>query len=189
VIARWWPPIGLAAMLLLGWAVGQGPTGIDTWFQHLGRHLGHYRHLFLVFTFPPAVALVLAGVIAVTLRRRQWWLAVAMLLSPPLAIVVEQVCKHIFGRNKAGALAYPSGHTTFAVVVLGLLVVAAGVAVWAVIVAITFGLLAMFGQAITYHYLTDTIGGVLLATSVVCVVALVARREHQTAPTAASDLT
>lgn len=176
-------------MLLLGWAVRQGPTGIDTWFQHLGRHMGHQRHLFLAFTFPPAVALVLAGVIAVTLRRRQWWLALAMLLSAPLAILAVQVCKRIFGRNKGGELAYPSGHTTFAVVVLGLLVVAAGVAAWAVIVAVTLGLLAMFGQAITYHYFTDTIGGVLLATSVVCLVALIARREDQRAPTTASDLT
>jgi membrane-associated phospholipid phosphatase len=176
-------------MLVLGWAVGQGPTGIDTWFQHLGWHMGHYRHVFLLFTFPPAVALVLVGVIAVTLRRRQWWLAVAMLLGPPLAIVVEQVCKRIFGRNKGGALAYPSGHTTFAVVVLGLVVVAAGVAVWAVIVAVTLSLLAMFGQAVTYHYFTDTVGGVLLATSVVCLIALVARREDQTAPTTAADLT
>lgn len=176
-------------MLLLGWAIGQGQTGIDMWFQQLGWDMGQSRTAFLVFTYPPAVTLVLAAVIVVTLRRRQWWLAVAMALSAPLATVAVQVCKRVFGREKDGALCFPSGHTTFAVVVLGLLVVAAGVAVWSVIVAVTLGLLAMFGQAITYHYFTDTIGAVLLATSVVCVVALVARREVEAAPTAASDLT
>ena len=30
-------------------------------------------------------------------------------------------------------------------------------------------MLGMFGQAINYHYFTDTIGAALLATSVVCV--------------------
>jgi membrane-associated phospholipid phosphatase len=168
-------------MLLLGWAVGPGPTGSDVWFQRLGWEMGRYRSVFLVFTYPPALALLLLGVIAVTLRRRQWWLAVAMLLSPVLATVVVQVCKRIFGREKGGSLCYPSGHTTFAAVVLGLLVVAAGIAVWSVIVAVALGLLAMFGQAITYHYFTDTVGAVLLATSVVCLVALVARREDQAA--------
>ncbi|ORA29793.1 PA-phosphatase [Mycobacterium aquaticum] len=184
MITRWWPPIGLVAMLLLGWAVGQGPTAADTWFQQLGSDMGPSRTAFLVFTYPPAVTLVLVAVIVVTLRRRQWWLAVAMLLSTPLATLAVQVCKRIFGREKGGALCYPSGHTTFAVVVLGLLVVAAGIAVWSLIVAITLGLLAMFGQAITYHYFTDTIGAALLATSVVCVVALVARREVQAASAA-----
>jgi hypothetical protein len=164
-------------MLLLGWAVRQGPTGIDIWFQHLGRHLGHYRHVFLLFSYPPVVAVLLLAVIIVTLRRRQWWPAVAMLLSAPLATLAAQVCKRIFGREKGGELCYPSGHTTFTVVVLGLLVVAAGVALWSVIVAVILGLLAMFGQAITYHYFTDTVGAMLLATSVVCVVALIARRE------------
>ncbi|WP_019972224.1 hypothetical protein [Mycobacterium sp. 141] len=180
MIARWWPPIGLAVMLLLGWAIGHGPTGIDTWFQRLGWDMGRYREVFLLFTYPPAVALVLVGLIAVTLRRRQWRLAVAMLLSPPLAVIVVQVCKRMFGREKGGALCYPSGHTTFAVVVFGLLVVAAGVAAWAVVVAVSLGLLAMFGQAITYHYFTDTVGAMLLSTSVVCLVALVARRDRQT---------
>jgi membrane-associated phospholipid phosphatase len=37
--------------------------------------------------------------------------------------------------------------------------------------------LAMVGVGSTFHYFTDTIGGMLLATSIVCIAALVARRD------------
>lgn len=179
MIARWWPPIALALMLLLGWAVRQEPTGVDIWFQRLGWDVGRYGEVFLLFSYPPVMTLVLVAVVVVTLRRRQWRLAVAMLLSPPLAVIAVQVLKRMFGRQKGGALCYPSGHTTFTLVVLGVLVIAAGVAVWAVAVAVSLGVLAMFGQAITYHYFTDTVGAMLFSTSVVCLVALVAQRDRK----------
>ncbi|OKH67507.1 PA-phosphatase [Mycobacterium sp. SWH-M3] len=172
---RWWPPIGLAAMMLLGGVVGDGSTAVDDWFQRLGARMGQHRGDFLVFSYPPLVALVLLGVLVAVARRRQWWLLVAVAASPPLAIVVVQVCKRMFGREKGGSLAYPSGHTTFLVVVMGLLVVAAGAAAWSLIAAVSVSLLGMFGQSVTYHYFTDTVGATLLATAMVCVVALVAR--------------
>ena len=34
---------------------------------------------------------------------------------------------------------------------------------------------AVLGQAVTYHYFTDTVGAVLLGTAVVCVAALAAK--------------
>jgi hypothetical protein len=50
-------------------------------------------------------------------------------------------------------------------------VLIAGVAWWALLVAIAFCLLGMVGEAVTYHYFTDTLGALLLGTAMVCVAA------------------
>jgi membrane-associated phospholipid phosphatase len=175
-------------MLLLGWAVGTGPTPIDSWFLRLGEAMGEWSGVFLVFTEEWVLVVTLAVLVAVVLRRRQWRLAVATLVSPLLAIAAVQVCKRIFGREKGGELAYPSGHSVTVVVVMGLLVVVAGGVLWAVILAVSVSALGMFGQAITYHYFTDTIGAALLGTAVVCLVATVSgagvvRSRHRPAST------
>jgi membrane-associated phospholipid phosphatase len=107
-----------------------------------------------VFTDPRVLALVLAAAVAVALYRRQWCLAVVMVVSPPVAVVLVELLKRLFDRQKGGALAYPSGHTTAAVA------------------AVVIG---MLGQAVTYHYFTDTVGGLLLGTAIVCVAAQIAR--------------
>ncbi|MUL81787.1 phosphatase PAP2 family protein [Mycobacterium sp. CBMA247] len=164
-------------MVLLGWAVRTGPVPIDMWFQRLGHGMGSFRHAFLVFSEPIAVTVALLIGVIVAVRRRRTRLALAMVVSPLLAIGIVRICKPIFGREKGGDLAYPSGHTTFLVTVAGLLVLLAGVALWAVMVALTVSLLGMFGLSMTFHYFTDTIGGLLLGTSVVCVVAILARAE------------
>ena len=45
------------------------------------------------------------------------------------------------------------------------------------LVAVAYVALAMAGVGATFHYFTDTVGGVLLGTSIVCIAALVARRD------------
>ena len=60
---------------------------------------------------------------------------------------------------------------------MGLFVLVAGGALWAVLVAVGYVALAMVGVGVTFHYFTDTVGGVLLGTSIVCIAALVARRD------------
>ena len=60
---------------------------------------------------------------------------------------------------------------------MGLFVLVAGGALWAVLIAVSYVALAMVGVGSTFHYFTDTIGGMLLGTSIVCVAALVARRD------------
>ncbi|WP_454788321.1 PA-phosphatase [Mycolicibacterium lutetiense] len=175
MITRWWPPIGFTAMLLLGWVVGRGPMPIDDWFQRLGTDMGPYRHHFMAFSEPLAVTVALVIGIVVAVRQRRPRLALAMVVSPLVAITIVRVIKPIFGREKGGALAYPSGHTAFLVVVTGLIVLLAGVGLWALVVAVSIVLLGMFGLSMTFHYFTDTIGGVLLGTSVVCIAAIFAR--------------
>jgi membrane-associated phospholipid phosphatase len=177
LIARWWPLIGLTAMVLLGWAVRGGPIPVDDWFQQAGHDMGSYRDVFLVFSKPPLVAVAWAAGIVVAVRQHRRRLAIAMAVTPLLTFAMMRACKHIFRREKEGALAYPSGHTTFLVTVAGLLVLLAGVGMWAVIVAVCVCLLGMLGLSITFHYFTDTIGGALLATSAVCLVAWLARDE------------
>ena len=55
---------------------------------------------------------------------------------------------------------------------MGMVVLVAGGALWAVLVAVACCLLGMVGQAVTYHYFTDTVGALLLGTAIVCVAAL-----------------
>ena len=156
-------------MLVLGWAVRKGSTPVDDWFHQFG--LGPARRL-LFFTDPWVLASLTAGCLVVALYQRRWRLAAVAAVSPLVAMALPQLLKRLIGRESGGALAYPSGHTTTMVVVLGMVVLAAGAAVWAVLVAIVFGLLGMLGQGITFHYFTDTVGGVLLGSAIVCVGAL-----------------
>ncbi|OBB38480.1 PA-phosphatase [Mycolicibacterium fortuitum] len=174
-MSRWWPVVGLTAMVLLGWAVRTGPAPIDDWFQQVGVELGPYRDVFLVFSKPLLGAVALLVGIVVALRQHRRRLALAMVISPLVAITIVRGIKPIFGREKGGALAYPSGHTTFLVTVAALLVLVAGLSLWATAVAISLVLLGIFGLSMTFHYFTDTVGGVLLGTSVVCLAAIFAR--------------
>ncbi|MDT5242835.1 MAG: hypothetical protein QOD36_211 [Mycobacterium sp.] len=169
MLLRLWPPIAVAAMLLLGWAVGSGSTSVDDWFHQYG--VGAAKRL-LFFTDPRVLAVLVGGCVVVALYQRQRRLAAATVLSPPTAIALAQLFKRLFGRQNDGALAYPSGHTTTMVVVMGMVVLVAGVALWAVLVAVGYCLLGMIGQAVTYHYFTDTVGALLLGTAIVCVAAL-----------------
>ncbi|WP_135458552.1 phosphatase PAP2 family protein [Mycobacterium sp. DL99] len=163
-------------MVLLGWAVHGAPVSIDEWFQALGHEMGRRRIVFLLFTDPPLVAVALVIGIVVAVRQQRKRLAVAMVVSPLLAITIVRFIKPLFGREKEGALAYPSGHTTFLVTVTGLLVLVAYMRLWALAVAVIVVLLGIFGLATTFHYFTDTVGGVLLGTSVVCIAAIFARQ-------------
>lgn len=156
-------------MVLLGWVVGPRSTPLDDWFQR-GRDTGLGWLLF--FTDPRTVLAILAAAVGVALYRRQWVLAVGVLVTPYAAGWITWWCKLIFGRHKDVALAYPSGHTTLMVVVLGMVMLVFGAHRWLVAVAIVFASLGMLGQAVTYHYFTDTVGGLLLGTSLTCLTAV-----------------
>lgn len=165
-----WPLIGVVAMVLLGLAVRKGATPVDESFQQWHRH-GPVRWM-LYFTDPRVLAIVLAAVVVVALYRRQWRLAALAVVSPFFAVACVELAKRLFGRTKGGALSYPSGHTAVMVVLMGFLLLVAGGALWAVLVAVVFCAFGVLGQAVTYHYFTDTVGALLLGTAIVCVAAL-----------------
>ncbi len=125
-----------------------------------------------MFTDPWLLTVMLVVGVAVALYLRRWRLALVIVVSPLVGIVLARILKKLFGRENDGAFAYPSGHTTTAVIVIGMIVLVAGAALWALLVALAFTVLAMVGQGVTYHYFTDTVGGLLLGSAVVCGAAL-----------------
>jgi membrane-associated phospholipid phosphatase len=158
-------------MVGLGLAVGKGSTSVDDWF-HRYRDSPAGRLLF--FTNPLVLTVLVAGTLIVALYQRHWRLAVVAIMSTAAGLGLVRVLKSLFGRELGGVYAYPSGHTTTMVVVLGMVVLVAGVALWSVLVAIVYCTLGMIGQAVTFHYFTDTVGALLLGTAIVCAAAWLA---------------
>jgi membrane-associated phospholipid phosphatase len=169
---RWWPLVGLLGFVALGLAVGEASTPLDDWFKRIGEANAYLGRL-LVFTDGRVVFVLWVIVLAAALYRRRWRLALVIVATPLVAVAAARTFKRLFGRLSDEALAYPSGHTTLAVVVLGLAVLVAGVTVWSLTAAVVATVLGMLGQAFTYHYFTDTVGALLLGTALVCLAARV----------------
>lgn len=160
-------------MVLLGWAVGPGSTPLDDWFQRAnGSALGRL----LFFTDQRTVAVILLGTVVLAAYRRRWLLAGMVVATPVVAVVLSRIFKELFGREKGGTLAYPSGHTTLMVVVLGMAILVVGAKVRVLMAAIVWALLGIIGQAVTYHYFTDAVGGLLLGSSLACATFAVVER-------------
>ncbi|BDX34543.1 phosphoesterase [Mycobacterium antarcticum] len=167
-LLRWWPVIGVLGLLLLGVAVGTDSTALDDRFIEFG-HTHPGVDALLYFTDARLVILLFLVTIAAASYRRRWRLAIAAAVTPVVAVVAVRLLKRLFGREMEGALAYPSGHVTVTVVVLGMAVLVVGVSVWAVTIAVAIAAAGLLGQAFTYHYFTDTLGAVLLSTALLCI--------------------
>ena len=96
-----WPPIAVAAMVVLGLAVGKRSTPLDDWF-HQFRRTPARRLLF--FTDPWLLAAVLAVGVGVALYLRRWRLVVVMVVSPLVGIVLARLLKQLFGRRTTARL-------------------------------------------------------------------------------------
>jgi hypothetical protein len=166
-VIRWWPVVGLLAMVVLGLVVGGGSTAVDD-----GFHDTYYAHPWLgrlLFVTDPRTQFTLwLIVVAVAALRRRWRLVAVVVLAPVVGVTAARLAKRVFGRHRDDALAYPSGHTTLLVVVLGMAVLVVGAAAWSVALATAVGVVGALGQGFTYHYFTDTVGAVFLGTAVVC---------------------
>jgi hypothetical protein len=167
---RWWPLAALTGLVALGLVVGRGSTPLDDWFKHTGSANAYLGRL-LFFTDGRVVAAAWAIVLVGAVIRRRRRLALVIVVTPLVAIAAARICKRLFGRYSDDQLAYPSGHTTLAVVVLGLAVLVVGVTTWSVVAAAAVAVLGMLGQGFTYHYFTDTIGAVFLGTALLCLAA------------------
>ncbi|MCW2512532.1 MAG: hypothetical protein JWR11_1574 [Mycobacterium sp.] len=164
-------------MVGLGLAVGSGSTRLDDWFIDVGwTHPSLGRLLF--FTDPRLLVALLVIALAVALGRRRPGLAAIVVVTPVLGIVCARLLKRLFDRQREGALAYPSGHVTTTVVVLGMVLLVAGVTIWLLVAATVVALLGLLGQAFTYHYFTDTVGATFLGTALVCIAFLVAKLDR-----------
>jgi membrane-associated phospholipid phosphatase len=162
-------------MVGLGVAVRHGSTPFDDWFhQH-----GHHVRLLALLVNPWVLASVVLATFAVAVYRGRYRLAIATVVCPLVAMALARVLKPLFGRERGPAFAYPSGHTATLAAVLGMVVLAAGAALWVVLIAVAYCLLGMLGVGVSFHYFTDTVGGLLLGTSIVCMAALVLGRASQ----------
>ena len=160
-------------MVLLGLGVRDGATPVDAWMQQArGGPLGSL----LLFTDYRTVQALLLAAVVVSLYRRMWALVPVIVVVPIVAVWAARALKPIFGRLKDEGLAYPSGHTTAMVAVLGMLILAIGVRRWLLWAVAVFATLGILGQSVTYHYFTDAVGAVLLGTSLVCLTAAGLRR-------------
>lgn len=159
-------------MVLLGLGVRDGATPVDAWMQQ--ARSGPLGSL-LFFTDYRTAQTLLAATVTVALFRRLWLMVPLALATPATGVLFTETLKPLFGRFKGDALAYPSGHTTVMIVALGMLILAVGARRWLVWGAVVFAALGILGQAVTYHYLTDAVGSVLLGTSLVCIAAVVLR--------------
>ncbi len=167
-----WSTIAVAAMVVLGWAVGKRSTPVDDWFHHY-RHGPARRLLFLTDPWLLTTLLLFGVAVAVFLGRSR--LAAVTAAAPLAGIALTQLLKPLFGRRSGSALAYPSGHTAAAVVVMGMLALVAGATWWALAAAAAVSVLGAIGQAVTHHYFTDTVGALLLGSAIVCVAAVLAK--------------
>ncbi|WP_158021304.1 PA-phosphatase [Mycolicibacterium chubuense] len=163
--------------MVLGLAVGKGSTPLDDHFREAGEVHPELGRL-LVFTDGRVSFSVWAVVLAVALWRRRRRLSAVVAVSPFVAVLTARLAKRAFGRFRGDALAYPSGHTTLAVVVLGMAVLVAGMAAWAVVSAAVVAVFAALGQAFTYHYFTDAVGALFLGTALVAAAAWAAKLDR-----------
>lgn len=172
--------IGMPLMVLLGLAVRDGATPVDAWLQQIGggpRGHGPLASL-LVFTDYRTAQTLLLIAAAAAIWRRRWALLPVVVIVPVVSVWVARALKSVFGRFKGEALAYPSGHTTLMVVVLGVLILAIGVRRWLLWTAAVFAALGILGQSVSYHYFTDAMGALLLGTSLLCLITLAMRWLH-----------
>lgn len=163
-------------MVLLGLVVGHGSTAFDDWaLRVMQRVFGPDPHWMLYFSWALPMMVILGVAVLIALVRRRWRLAVVVALCPVLSVIATRLLKPLFGRYKGDALAYPSGHTTVVITVMAMLVLAAGVSVWLLVVAGVITAIGGLSMAATdLHYLTDNIGAAFLASATVCLAVLAA---------------
>ncbi len=132
-----------------------------------------------------AAFVALSAVVTVGwLARRHWRGALLTLVAPISAVcLVEYVLKPLVHRPATHYLAFPSGHTTSIAAIASAFVLAltahrvpwrpTGRALLACVAAAALPAAAAIGLiAAGYHYVTDTIGGLLVSGVTVAVVAL-----------------
>lgn len=167
-------------MVLLGFVARGGTVGsggivpIGPWVP---PSQGSALHWLQSFTDPRTATALLIAAAGAALYRRLWALLPLIMVVPLVSVGATENFQRFFGGLAGqGAAAYPSSPTTLMVVGLGLLVLAVGVRRWLVVAAGLFVLLGIAGQSVDVRYFTDSLGALLLGTSLVAVTAVILRR-------------
>ncbi|RUP32349.1 MULTISPECIES: phosphatase PAP2 family protein [Mycolicibacterium] len=173
----WWPLVGFTATIVLGLAVRSGDSELDRWFVATSHDLlGPHPYWMLLLNRVKVLVPLYLLAVGIPLWRREWRLATVTALCPVISIIGAKVLKVLFGRPWYGEnLAYPSGHTTVAITVAAMLVLAIGIHPWSVTLAVIGAVIPSIGMASNgFHYFTDIIGGAFYATGMVCLAVLAA---------------
>jgi undecaprenyl-diphosphatase len=142
---------------------------------------------------------VVVGVAVYALRTRRTTLAALMLLATTTGGLANHFAKDIVGRDRpsfadpidvGGGPAFPSGHAMNSAIAFGVVVLAVWIvrrrraAIVATIAAACVGAIGFIRVALGVHYVSDVIGGWLLAAVWVGLTALVAEHEVAASPSA-----
>jgi len=170
-------------MVLLGFGAREGTLGFGAHESTVPTgplvpsSQGSALHWLQSFTDPRTATALLIVAVGAALYRRLWALLPLIMVVPLVSVGATENLQRFFGGLAGrGAPAYPSSPTTLMVVGLGLLVLAVGVRRWLVVAAGLFVLLGVAGQTVDVGYFADSLGALLLGTSLVAVAAVIVRR-------------
>jgi membrane-associated phospholipid phosphatase len=169
------------------------PDWLDRNVDHAVKAMygtGHYSLLtWLAYpgTLLPVAAVIAVIVVACLFARRLGGAALAIIAVPVAVELTERVLKPLVNRASLGFTSYPSGHavSTFAIAsVLAVLLFgptgkAVPRALRLIITLAAIGVSCVVSTAVialSWHYFTDTVGGIATAVGVVLVTALLLDR-------------
>ena len=197
---------GVAFAALATLVAGGRSTAFDSWaFRGLYAHIGYHAAIdLLIFSLPVLSITTCAVVVVFSALARRWDLATLAVLGPVLTLALtEWVFKPLLGRGlyvsdffSPGSLpglkgelpsvhgVFPSGHESAVASTAWVLVIAASqlrlARRWRAVVLVVIALWTALGAVglarNLWHYLTDTLGAMLLATLVVLGLALLIDR-------------
>lgn len=197
-IARraWLGGAALGAAVALGVLIrltaGDGPLGVDRWWREV---VGELPEPLRVASFALDVIgggtlahfWIPVGLIVLLLLTRRTAGALLYAASALASTALVQLGKAVFARDRPNDIvidissyAYPSGHAAFAATIAAALWVMLPRAWVAVLGALWTGAMALSRTHLSAHWLTDTVGGILVGVGSVLVVAAVLGRLRRT---------
>lgn len=183
----WWGIGALLAAMALGILVtgdGPGAPAVDTGWNAL---MGDIRSPFLLGFGTVmdhvgggwiATILIPLMVLAALLLARRWKTAVLVAVTLLASVAVVQLLKTLFARARPQDMlvssdfgSFPSGHTANAATLAALAIVLFP-RVWVCVIAVAWTLAMAFSRTLmSAHWLTDTVGGMLVGAGTVLVIA------------------
>lgn len=185
-VLLWWGIGAILAAAVLGAALTAAgpdiPSALDTWWN--GVMAGVRSDALVAFGTVldqlggSRIAIIMGLILVALLFLRRWRAAVFAAVVLVASVLVTQLLKALFGRARPEDIlvdsdfgSFPSGHTanaaTFAMLAILLLP-----RLWTVLIAAAWMLaMALSRTVLAAHWLSDTVGGMLVGAGVTLVVA------------------